>query len=790
MLATLAKVATGFATLKTPVTVVKGGNYTKTLSDLQKVSVYKELLENSTNIKSYLLKDINELTALQWFLENDFRLENLETMLSLKERMYEKMSSFSKEDITNTLNEPTYYSAEVLYLALYMYRLKRQHNIATTNTSVAKLFSEIENCDVLFNHFMEVDETLLVNLFNLKNFVITAENFEETLLNLNNPEYRALVHYITEYTKISDKELEKVEDLKRVKNLLNKIYLLKLRGTKYPEYNIKRVIYLASETNFDTKLLQGFYNNVDETFFEGKMDDLCYLNVSLNGKFHNLIETISRNNVVTKMLVYALKNKKYAFLRLLEENIETVNESFARSTNCLLLNSNTYENLINLNEINKDDLFELLRLPSKNYAILNDNSLCKVTPKELIALAKSPVSGICNLYAYLDCRIDTKLLILRQLAYVDYSFTHMNVETIKKIATKLVEKNLSNRMKEYNASAVNILNILSLPEEYDAMISQATSELELEFIYRNRETINLEVSLEENLNKFLENDVDCKKMFEVMNLSDSFIKEHEKTIREFCLLGNASIVMTYYGNQTGSQRENILIVAKAEMAGEMKRFKFHDLSKEIEFELSEKDTNVWVENTNKAKGDIFVYETYSFNDTMLIGEKPGHTCMNYKDGSYNECLLANFDSNKKIIFVKLNGTIVGRAIIRLTKSLNSDEIINKKVSFLDVENGDTTSRNDCTAKLTIFVERPYFAHVNDSQKKTIKKMICEMIKNKANEMNARFLASNDYYDCDLEQTKMNVFVSHTKNGVQYMDSFQGSNGVGNEASYKPCTCYA
>ncbi len=32
---------------------------------------------------------------------------------------------------------------------------------------------------------------------------------------------------------------------------------------------------------------------------------------------------------------------------------------------------------------------------------------------------------------------------------------------------------------------------------------------------------------------------------------------------------------------------------------------------------------------------------------MILGEYPEKTCLSYRDGGYNKCLLACFDSNKK-----------------------------------------------------------------------------------------------------------------------------------------------
>lgn len=58
--------------------------------------------------------------------------------------------------------------------------------------------------------------------------------------------------------------------------------------------------------------------------------------------------------------------------------------------------------------------------------------------------------------------------------------------------------------------------------------------------------------------------------------------------------------------------------------------------------------------------------------------------MNYIDGMYRECLLAYFDGNKKIVYAKKNGSIVGRAVIRLTKTVNRVVDQDSVLKFTDV----------------------------------------------------------------------------------------------------------
>mgnify|MGYP006876764963 CR=1 FL=1 len=91
------------------------------------------------------------------------------------------------------------------------------------------------------------------------------------------------------------------------------------------------------------------------------------------------------------------------------------------------------------------------------------------------------------------------------------------------------------------------------------------------------------------------------------------------------------------------------------------------------------------------------------------------TCLSYRDGAYCGCLLACFDSNKKVLYAEQNGEIVGRACIRLTKCCLTGAPKNRKepaggFTFVDLEvlNGSPEERH-LGESLALFLERPYLA---------------------------------------------------------------------------------
>ena len=77
--------------------------------------------------------------------------------------------------------------------------------------------------------------------------------------------------------------------------------------------------------------------------------------------------------------------------------------------------------------------------------------------------------------------------------------------------------------------------------------------------------------------------------------------------------------------------------------------------------------SLWKKNLSLARGAFLAGEEDDFYHTLQLGELPHSTCLSYRTGSQRECLLAAFDSNKKIVLVKKDEAVVARACLRLTK---------------------------------------------------------------------------------------------------------------------------
>ena len=110
-------------------------------------------------------------------------------------------------------------------------------------------------------------------------------------------------------------------------------------------------------------------------------------------------------------------------------------------------------------------------------------------------------------------------------------------------------------------------------------------------------------------------------------------------------------------------------IVQAELMGQFYALKYFadDLQREIRYPISEVQEAAWKRNLTLERGPFSAEEADDFYFTMRLGELPHSTCLSCWTGSQRDCLLAAFDSNKKMILIRKGEDIVARACIRLTK---------------------------------------------------------------------------------------------------------------------------
>lgn len=556
---------------------------------------------------------------------------------------------------------------------------------------------------------------------------------------------------------LSDRMVLKIENPDKVLKLLIKINMKLKNDQQFKDY-----LFSFRVVEFNCRIL-GKYLKKGCPEFEEPND---FLNICTDNRYNNLFDRKYNERYI---ILQALLSGKYHFLDTISKMDILFSESSVFRSEAL--------NCLNLNELSEKDI-EVLAT-EKCYM---QNTGCKYTAREFIMINRAKKyynSSEQFFYDNMTGSIDEKVLKFRQLVNAGYNFEGDFSQFLKRIN----EKRFSDWKNEApEGTDVNtIIRRLNLPKEYDDFISECTTAEEYKFA--STKNVDLKLSLKENIDAYVHEDSTCIKLFNLLDLP----LEYKDSFEKFCISGNADITMTYYNQVNSSERrESVLKAAKAEIMGKMEEFKFYNLQKEIETTNSD-IFDMWKLNSTMKDREFEVCETYGFADTMLIGEQPTHTCMSYRDGMYKDCLLANFDANKKIIYVRRNQRIVARAIIRLTKYSEQEYA---KLEFLDVASECRYEHDE--EKLVIFIERLYTSHLNNGEIDKCKRLIVKMLKKKTADLAIEVFACEEYNslypDLLKNMGKKNVFISHTKNDIQYMDSFGGERGKSAEAKYIPCKC--
>ena len=312
-------------------------------------------------------------------------------------------------------------------------------------------------------------------------------------------------------------------------------------------------------------------------------------------------------------------------------------------------------------------------------------------------------------------------------------------------------------------------------------------------VLRNMDVLGQYASVAALKKGLLRTDPDWLALAKRMELTPEFQELHRESIIRF-LCGNGAYIAETYARGLGKEQcAAFLRVVKAELMGQLADLKYYegDLQRELDHPLTARVKAGWRENLRIAKDSLEVREHDDFFSTMLLGVQPQRTCMSYIDGQYNQCLLPAFDSNKKILYATLNGRVVGRAFLRLTKGRLTGTDAPKDddtFTFVDLEN--PTSRPERPREregLTLFLERPYISGVGPDVKQRVMRMFVDLARRKADELDTMLVLSADYRaeaTSGFTWTKYAIYISKSKAGAQYLDSLGGQATVSAEGSYK------
>lgn len=492
------------------------------------------------------------------------------------------------------------------------------------------------------------------------------------------------------------------------------------------------------------------------------------------------------------VLFYAIAHRKRHFLKLVTENFETF-ESLDYSA--MLFDPEFYTRC-NLNTLTLSNLEEC-RGDARMRSHLEELVDREYTFTELKML-RYTASVYRSFYNRLDIvRVDDRLLVMRQLLKKNLLSGDLQPEQLNLLAEKLSQKPISVWYENWfshiaGVTMADTLQFLLRFDDLERFLSQMETKEDVFYAIRNAELLRLYSDWNQVREEIILADRDFWKLREYMNLSDEFVLQNESQIKKFLLAEGAEMTRIYY--EYTPQKEAFRRIVQAELMGKLKELKYfgEDLEKEISYPINVAQRKNWQTNRKTRLKELEIHEADDFYTTLRVGLLPHRTCLSYLDGMHRDCVLAGYDSNKKILLAQKHGEVVGRAIIRLTKGRfhDSEHVQEKELEFADLLAEDATkqSENKNTEKLVLFLEVPYFAHISKEEEEHVKRLFVNFVTEKSSLLDAVPVLACEYSGCYEQEQYVRVgyyiYISKSKSGAQYLDSFSGEATASTEGSYK------
>ena len=731
----------------------------------------------------YMMEDPETITYLGNLKKEGCELNAYRFQRILLDAGTDKVSDFSYEQV-----KAVYFDPLVTDGTAYSY-MKYYGEQNVSKEEKEQLVKSIAMCmDVLdFEKAGEKDRMLLVNP------VFSSELLLDLLENVNNLKIlqdqdlmelvNTLAGYEAEIRSLNQNQFDQMKE--RPVEILEKLRIV----TRYIEKeNLTDGLnlWLWNEALYEDlcKLERAFTDGADPAeVFSSKVS-------YVNTLYQNPVSKISLSSLSeekSEILLYAITQKKKAFLNLINEEAELFYDLPNAS---MLLKKEVYQEYINLNTLNRKNLKDSadLILSRDRFELLAKR---EHTFEELKLLCTAK-EAVIRLYEQLTCKCDERLLVLRELIKrecVPYSFWKGQIEPL---AAALSQKPLSRWIREDfwnipDLSYGTALWLLVYREQLKGMEKEITMEQQALYLLKDLALVKECDSLSELKEKLILGDVSWRLLKEKLSFSEEFVQNNAARIGNFLFVGGAEIMETFLERQP-SKIEEIRRLVTAELLGKFDELKYPsgDLMREIDFEVSEEAEKEWkIDRTFTSKNLVLKEET-GLLPVMQIGEVPSYSCLSYRSGLNSDCLLSCFDSNKKFFFIRKNGQVVFRAMIRLTKGSYVGDKMRKKIQFADLS-GAGKPKEEEGEELVLFLERYYEKNLAYEEQDQAVYLAFVAAKEKAKKLGARLVLSC-YYQDDVktkEYIKSNyyLYISKSKNGSQYLDSLYGEASVSDSGDY-------
>lgn len=519
-------------------------------------------------------------------------------------------------------------------------------------------------------------------------------------------------------------------------------------------------------------------------------NDLSYLNALYSGRLHLDFSAIRRHQF--PILTYAVQHGKKHFLDLVSEN----SELFLSLGRYALLFEDKFCEHCNLNSLTAKNLqaCDTVERGSSYFDLLEDGR--QYTFEEMWLLWRKDEIYV-RLYAMLTpLSVDRRLLTLRQLLKYGLVSRHMEDQELEQLARCLLEKPFS---EWYRGAFGHIrgltrrtaMRLLQRYEQLQAFIPKLQSEADAIFALNNEAVIAGQKNWAQVRAAVLTMDQDWLDLKQRFSFTDEFVEQYREPVTNFLLRGGSAMVRSLYDYLQGNDKaiEALRRIVQSELMGQFYALKYFvdDLQREIRYPISEVQETAWKRNLTLERGPFSAEEADDFYFTMRLGELPHSTCLSCWTGSQRDCLLAAFDSNKKMILIRKGEDIVARACIRLTKGA-FQRPADFDFSFADLAQEQPAGKMGAGDEMLIlFLECLYTSGLNDEEAETAMKMAVSLVTQKAAAIGAVAVLARCYQGCyDRDQyvgSQFYVYISKSKNGQQYLDSMGGAAVTSHKEQY-------
>ena len=515
----------------------------------------------------------------------------------------------------------------------------------------------------------------------------------------------------------------------------------------------------------------------------------AYINTFYGARFKN-IDLSSVCSYQEGVLIYAITHNKKHFIGLVDRNVELF---CSLPHTSLLFQEKLYKEHFNINELTEKTLQECAELLRFNFHMDLLEPGRRYSFQELKAL-NGKTSMYWQFYHLLHSPSqDYRIQVFRQVCKKDV-LRDLEEESLPVLAAMLDKKPLYNwRESDFGhitgLRADDVVQLLLHLDKLQRLVPAMRSQEDVSIALRSLDVADQFDSIGTLKESLLQTDEKWLMLAQKLELTPEFLTQYKESILSFLCRNGAAIAAAYMTNLGSTQREGFLRVVKAELMGKFHELKYHadDLQKELAAPLPNQVLDGWKQNLFMVKNHIAVEECDDFFSTMLAGVQPQRTCLSFKNGAYKECLLAGFDSNKKLLYAKSGDRVAGRAFLRLTKaSLTRSGEASSSLTFIDVEHPDTVETQP-SENIVLFLERPYVSGVDMETRKAIESMLVKAAIEKAEKLGVMLVLSRDYRHVAADgftQTRLYLYISRSKAGKQYLDSLNGEAGVSSEGSYR------